>query len=619
MAAKPVKTATAYRKARAHAEATVSRIDDTEELADLAQNSFNPNIRHAAKERLGTLVAAGKAKPTYLHERKPTTPGEDTHLPPLSAIDTEAEVDRRLAAAQLLRIQEANNSFAGFVTYMHHHHGMPGELHAYPQFEIDLMKKLDEVERGLCKRLLICMPPRTCKSTFGTHLFPAYFFGRNPLRHIISASYNETLASDFGRKVRRVINDPLYQQAFPNTQISSESKSATHFETTKSGAYSAIGIGGTATGRGANLLIIDDPIKNRKEAESPTVREYVWSEYIDSLHSRLEQEKGASGGISPDARIIVILTRWHVDDLAGRLMRSTYWARENWQYIEVKALLGDPGKERSFWPTSANFELSKLITKRDENPASFASLYQQQPYVQGGNLIKEDWWRYYEVTHRDGIPQPSDQTVRIQSIIVSWDTAFQAKTRADFSVAQVWALATNGDIYLLEQWRDKVDFPTLKRRAIRINNFYRGKGLIGHYIEDRASGQSLIQELRAESGVAVVPYRIPQSTDKVARLQSVIGLIEGGRIFLPSNTHFIGDFLEEARAFPNATHDDQIDALTIGLDILSKQSLANHDLFAGQIDLAASLTNQVANRTGIAQPISKDSAGLKRGGFFLGQ
>jgi len=535
------------------------------------------------------------------------------------------------AAAHIIRIQDGSSSFAGFVSAMHHVHGMPQDLSTYPKFERDLMQLLDNIERGNEKRVLLCMPPRTCKSTFATQLLPAYFMGRNSRRLTISASYNAELAKDFGKKVKNLVTDPIFQQIFPTFGMSRDSTSNVLWNSTEGGQYSAIGIGGTATGRGANLLVLDDPIKNRKEANSLTMRNFVWNEFIDSLHSRLEQEKTADG-LGESGRIIIVLTRWHVDDIAARIQASEYWKEEGWKYVEIKAIentesqiitsranlpkddprylpgqelqkLGSSSRsvkiknEQSFWPE--RFPLPSLELKRKENPQSFASLFQQSPYIEGGNIIKDEYWKFFKPDPNSPVGGPQDIT--ISTIIISWDTSFSVKTTADPSVAQTWALADNGDIYLLDQWKQRVDFPDLKTAAIGLNNRYRGKGLIGHYIEDRASGQSLVQELQKESGFSVIPKQV--SHDKITRLHTVLGLIQGGRVYLPEDADFLDEFTDECRSFPDTTHDDQVDCMTLALDVLSKHTLSSHAAFSQPLtQLASNQLNQSANH---AMPLTK--------------
>lgn len=522
---------------------------------------------------------------------------------------SEMGVSRKEAARHLLRVRDAQESFRGFV-----------ELHhpdfTLQKFQIDLIEALDAVERGETSRLLITMPPRHGKSWLASWQFPAYFIARDPRRQVIATSYNSELAQDFGRRVRAYATDPLTAQAFPNFSLSKDAKAMDRWTVEGStGAYMATGIGGTVTGRGANLLVIDDPIKDRVEAESATYRNRVWAQYTSALSTRLLE----------DGRIVVILTRWHPDDLAGRLMKSSLWKDEGWTHINFPAIQTidtevtmsrhdlpqeDPrwvsseelkritpskrfvklAKEAALWPD--HYPLDRLKRQRALDQREFASLYMQQPYIEGGNLLKMEWWQYYKKDPDSPIGLPQD--VSVQSIIISWDTAFKAKEVNDYSVGVVAAIGVDGNIYILDVLRRRMEFPDLKRAAITLNTKYRGRGLMGTYIEDKASGQSLIQELRNESGISVIPWKT--KGDKVIRLQAVSPQIEGGRVYLPEEAPWLDDFLEEATAFPNSTHDDQVDSLVIALDAASRVALNARFMYEAPLNLEQSLAAQIKSQ-----------------------
>lgn len=504
------------------------------------------------------------------------------------------------AARHLLKLRAAEEGFQGWVKL----HFPKWEL---PPFHMTMIDALDRLEKntltshfGLSgleqqknprvpvRNLLITMPPRHGKSTYGSVIFPAYFMARKPSRFLMSTSYNSQLATDFGRQVRDLCNEPLTSQAFPDFEMSLDSRAVDQWRTTAGGAAYFIGVGGTTSGRAANLLLFDDPLKSREEAESATQRNKVWNYYVSALSTRLQPDIDNT----PPAQII-ILTRWHPDDLAGRLMQTADWREGRWLHInfpaiEEKVIKGEriprntlppdhpdhlpPGESRKLNPSQRHipktvrtalwperFSLEELDRRQRLNPREFASLYQQTPYIEGGNLIKAHWWRTY----------PSDmKPERFASLVIAADTAFKAKQDSDYSVMMVLGLDTSGDIYVVDVIRDRFEFPELKRRMIALNIQWRGRGLRSIYVEDKASGQSLIQELKRESGVAITPYRV--SKDKVARLNAVLPLIEGGRVFLPESAPWLDAFHEECQSFPSGTHDDQIDALSIGLDVLAR-------------------------------------------------
>ena len=335
---------------------------------------------------------------------------------------------------------------------------------------------------------------------------------------------------------------------------------------------------------------MDDPIKSREDAESLTQRNKTWNYYTSALATRLQP---SNKGDQP--KQIVILTRWHPDDLAGRLMDSEDWKEGRWKHINFPAIKKVDGrkisrrmlpeddpryvspdeyrslspakrevaeeKEEPLWPE--RFPLEDLKRRERLNPREFASLYQQQPYIQGGNLIRTDWWRSY----------PEDlKPESFTTLVIAADTAFKKSESADYSVFVVAGMDKTGDIYIVDIVRGKYDFPELKQRMIQLNNAWRGRGLRAIYIEDKASGQSLIQELKRESGVSVIPYKVV--TDKVARVNAILPLIEGGRVFLPESSVWLDDFADECVSFPNGNHDDQVDAMTIAVDVLSRTSVS---------------------------------------------
>ena len=496
-----------------------------------------------------------------------------------------SKVSQKQVAQYLLRIRDANEGYLGFVKLM------------YPDwtladFQLELIEALDSLEKGTLgvNNLLITMPPRHAKSTFGTVLFPSYFMARDPQRYIMSCSYNAQLATDFGRQVRTVVEQNLINQAFPDFNLSQESRAADVWRTESGGAYFAVGVGGTTSGRPANLLLVDDPIKSREDAESLTQRNKTWNYYTSALATRLQP---SNKGDQP--KQIVILTRWHPDDLAGRLMDSEDWKEGRWKHINFPAIKKVDGrkisrrmlpeddpryvspdeyrslspakrevaeeKEEPLWPE--RFPLEDLKRRERLNPREFASLYQQQPYIQGGNLIRTDWWRSY----------PEDlKPESFTTLVIAADTAFKKSESADYSVFVVAGMDKTGDIYIVDIVRGKYDFPELKQRMIQLNNAWRGRGLRAIYIEDKASGQSLIQELKRESGVSVIPYKVV--TDKVARVNAILPLIEGGRVFLPESSVWLDDFADECVSFPNGNHDDQVDAMTIAVDVLSRTSVS---------------------------------------------
>jgi predicted phage terminase large subunit-like protein len=544
--------------------------------------------------------------------------------------------DLRSAARHLLALRKAQESFLGFVRLHHPQWDIPG-------FHLDLIHKLDLFEKDQLgvNNLLVTMPPRHSKSTYSTVLFPSYYMARDPRRFVMSCSYNAELATGFGREIRQTVENNLTAQAFPNFVLNARLTAADSWRTESGGLYNAVGIGGTTSGRPANLLIIDDPIKAREDAESMTQRNKTWNYYTSALATRLQPTHD-----NRPAKQLVILTRWHPDDIAGRLMETDDWHEGRWEHINYQAITtevrhtrvlrtelppdhplfvdptraedegathpaGDPAHpasdpaaqaaqaaqaahdpyttltetvEHPLWPE--RFPLAELKRRQRLNPHDFASLYQQEPFVRGGNLIRSSWWRSY----------PSDlNPTNLQTLIIAIDTAFKRNESADFSVALTAGMDATGDIYIVDVLRLRLDYPDLKQRLVTLNNRWRGRGLRGLYIEDKASGQSIIQDLKRGTGMAVIPYKV--RGDKVARVQSVLPLIEGGRVHLPESAPWLDQFIEETQTFPTARHDDQVDALAMALDVLSRTTLTPEAL-SMHIDIGQSLNALASHQSG---------------------
>jgi predicted phage terminase large subunit-like protein len=509
------------------------------------------------------------------------------------------------AARHLLRLRDAQDSFLGFIRLIYPHWDIP-------PFHLLIIEALDRLEKGTLlsdfiatqswqwgthetpilatpqkvDNVLINMPPRHGKSTIATILYPAWVMARDARRFIMSCSYNADLAKDFGRQARELMDNKLLQQAFPEARIATDSRAADVWGTTAGGRYFGTGIGGTTAGRPANLLVLDDLIKARQEAERISERNAVWNYYTSSLVNRLQPEED---GQSP--RIVACQTRWHPDDHAGRTIETDDWAEGRWLHINLPAITdADLPSASALWPE--RFNLDYLYRRRRLNARDFASLYQQQPYIEGGNIIKAQWWRKYDDTI---IPE------RFSSVIIAVDSAFKTTTRSDYSVALVAGLTQAGDIFILEILRGKWEFPDLKQRLIALNARWRPRGLRAFYVEDKASGQSIIQELRRESGLSVIAHKV--SIDKVSRVQSITPLIEGGRVFLPESSSWLDDFTTECQTFPGSTHDDQVDALSIALDALSYQTVSIESL--DTLINAPSLLQEV----GLANPTHSTTTG----------
>lgn len=396
-----------------------------------------------------------------------------------------------------------------------------------------LAEKLAAVERGEVKRLLVCMPPRHGKSQQTSRLFPAWYLGRNPTKEVLFTTYGQRLADDFGRWVRNLISDDRYQEHFPDCRPAKDSKGARRFHTSLGGGYTAVGAGGPLTGRGGDLVIIDDPHKNRQEAMSELIRGQVISWFQSTLYTRL----------APEAALVVVQTRWHPNDLAGHLLATQ---ADQWEVLSFPAL-DESGNalwpER--WPAERLLEIKQTIGSQ-----AFEALYQQHPTPPEGSIVKRSWLRFYR------------ELPKVIRTWWSWDTAIKPGQDNDYSVGQLWAQCETG-YYLVHQWRDRVAYPELKRQVQLLFQKHPTPEVL---IEDRASGQQLVQDFsRGMGGGGVMPVigLIPgrdMPLSKVERLNLVSPLFESGRVFLPEEAPWVSDYVEELTAFPTARHDDQVDA-----------------------------------------------------------
>jgi len=404
-----------------------------------------------------------------------------------------------------------------------------------------LVETLEAVERGELDRVIITMPPRHGKSLITSQLFPAWLLGRNPTKSIIASSYGQELASDFGRRVRGFTRERLHRSIFPDCVIADDSDSVSRFHTTLGGAYFAVGAGGPITGRGADLLLIDDPIKSREDADSTAFRRALESWYESVAYPRLE----------PGGAIVLIQTRWHEADLAGWLIKEH--ASEGWKVISMPAIAerdeGWRAEGEALWP--GRYPLETLARIREAvGTAAWISLYQQRPAPEEGAIFKRDWFKQY------GGP------LEVTRTIFSLDTAFKTGQSNDYSVITIISETKTG-FHIRLVSRGRWEFPELKAQVVALAGIWRPTAVL---VEDAASGQSLIQALKSETRLPILPVK-PQG-DKVSRAHAVSPLVESGRVCIPTGAPWLNDFFEEVISFPAAPHDDMVDAFTQALGYL---------------------------------------------------
>ena len=491
----------------------------------------------------------------------------------------------------LKMVRDAAESFLGFVILMH------------PQwklepFQLELIDLLDRLEKGKLTnakgepiyRVMINMPPRFAKSTIATILFPAWYILRNTTRKVMTGSYSGNLAVGFGKQVRDLVEHPRSRQAFPHAHIDPKSRAVDAWSLVDgqgqdtSGRYFAVGMGGQTTGRPANLLIVDDPVKTKEEVDSPTMRNKVWDFYEWSLKIRKEPNM-LSPGVWEKPIEIVILTRWHPDDLGGRIQETADWKNGEWEHVKFQAVTKNAaGQDVSLW--EERFPVVDLLKLKSANAQSFEALYQQEPFVAGGGMIKSKWFQEFS--------KPLERADRVV-LIAGCDTGQKAEEHHDPSVMLFASLGVDGNYYIENVVRGRWEYPDLKRQFVVQNARQKGTGFRGFYVEDKASGIGLVQDLRKMPGISVIAHKM--LGDKATKTRTVLPLIEGGLVYLPEEAPWKDDFLKECEKFTGAKggEDDQVDAMTIALDVLSRMSMPDSTSFhtSGQSieDMVASLNN----------------------------
>ena len=406
----------------------------------------------------------------------------------------------------------------------------------------------ERVARGELKRLIINMPPRHTKSEFASYLLPAWFLGQYPDKKIIQTAHTAELAVGFGRKVRNLVNSKDYKRIFPDVSLQSDSKAAGRWNTNKGGEYFAIGVGGAVTGKGADLLIIDDPHSEQEGASADVNvfnRTYEW--YTSGPRQRLQ----------PNGSIVVVMTRWHQKDLTGKVVDASVkrGGADQWEVIELPAILPS-GKPlwSQFW------SLQELESLKAELPSSkWMAQYQQDPTAEEGALVKREWWKEWEY----------QEPPQCEFIIQSWDTAFLKSERADYSACTTWGVFYRESeedgryapqIILLDAHKERLEFPELKKVAMEKYSFYKPDAFI---VEAKAAGMPLIFELR-QMGIPVQEYTPSRGNDKISRVNAVSDLFASGVVWHPQ-TRWAEEVIEEFAAFPNAEHDDLVDSSTQAL------------------------------------------------------
>ena len=450
------------------------------------------------------------------------------------------EVAREILALQQHQVklhvrEKAKDQFMPFV-----HHVYDGFIEGTHHRII--AEKLERVARGELKRLIVNMPPRHSKSEFASYLMPAWFLGRNPKLKIIQATHNTELAVRFGRKVRDLIDTPDYRIVFPDTGLKADDKAAGRWGTSAGGEYFAAGVGAAMTGRGADLLIIDDP-HSEQDALSSTAFDNAFEWYTSGPRQRLQ----------PGGSIIIVMTRWGMKDLTGRVLKTqgSDVMADEWEVVEFPAILPS---DKPLWPEFWDHD-SLIKVKASLPVAKWNAQWQQNPTAAEGAIVKKEWWNIWE----------GEEIPPVNYIIQSYDTAFSKKETADYSAITTWGVFANEEtgadnIILMDARRGRWNFPELKGVASEEYEYWEPDMVI---IEAKASGMPLTDELRA-AGIPVMNYTPSKGRDKVTRMHTVAPLFEAGMVWAPDKK-FSDEVIEECLAFPNGDHDDFVDSMTMAL------------------------------------------------------
>ena len=457
--------------------------------------------------------------------------------------EVKAEIIRR--AENELKIREARNNLLSFISVTYKDYKI-GWVHQEICQNLDLFLK--DLIDGKRPRLIITMPPRSGKSEIVSRRFPAYFLGKYPDLSIISVSYSATLAEDFCRDVQRIIDSDEYKAIFPNTKLSDKKdknykRTSDIFEIVDhKGVYCSAGVGGGITGKGCDILIIDDPIKNRQEANSENTRKKIFDWYSSTAYTRL----------SPIGGVIMMCTRWHLDDLIGKVLSDKN--QKPFHVISYPAIAehDEPHRKQgeALHPERFSLEILNEI-KSTLSTADWLSLYQQKPVPEGGAIFETSKLRYYDET---------SEPKRFDQVVGSWDMTFKENKTSDFVVGQLWG-RKGSEFYLLDMVRDRMDF--VKTLKVFINFANKHKNCNCWLVEDKANGTAIISTLKKHIS-GIIPITPKES--KQERAYAITPYLEAGNIFFPKNQKFTKDLEEEMLQFPAGVHDDTVDSMTQALN-----------------------------------------------------
>ncbi len=403
-----------------------------------------------------------------------------------------------------------------------------------------IAKKFNDLATGKITRLIVNMPPRHTKSEFASYLLPAWMVGRNPKLKIIQATHTGELAIRFGRKAKNLIDSEEYGKIF-KTRLQEDSQAAGRWETAQGGEYFAAGVGGAITGRGADLLIIDDP-HSEQDALSPTAMENAYEWYTSGPRQRLQ----------PGGKIILVMTRWSKKDLTGILLKNQKEIKgDQWEVVEFPAIMDHGTKKESVWPEY--WKIDELEKVQATLPVGkWNAQWMQNPTSEEGAIIKREWWRKWE----------HDEPPNLHYVIQSYDTAYLKKETADFSAITTWGVFypnedSPANLILVDAIKGRYEFPELRRIALDQYKYWNPESVI---IEAKAAGLPLTYELR-QMDIPVQNFTPSKGNDKHVRVNTCAPLFESGMIWAPDQK-FAEEVIEECAAFPHGDHDDLVDSMT---------------------------------------------------------
>lgn len=397
-----------------------------------------------------------------------------------------------------------------------------------------IARALERVVSGECKRLMIFMPPRMGKSMLASEFFPAWFLGHHPDRYIIATTYAQELADDFGRKVRNQLQDPLFKAIFPECHISQDSASASKFNTDEKGSYFAVGVGGPITGRGAHVLLVDDPTKGREDAESETQRRKQKEWYQSVARTRL----------MPGGAIVVIQTRWHEDDLSGWLLAAH--SHEDWEVLTLPAI-SEEGKP--LWPEM--YDLPTLEMIRDSvGSRDWNALYQQNPIPDAGDFFKREWFQFYDT------PPTGMYVYGASDFAVT-------EGKGDYTEHGVFGLDDKNNIYILDWWSGQTNSAEWIDSLLDLQDQWQTMRWFGEAGVIRRAIEPQLAKRMEERKIYPNIEWMASMTDKSTRARNFQGRAANRKVFLPRKTQWAADLLNQIVRFPAGLHDDKVDVCSL--------------------------------------------------------